>query len=324
MPRRAMGRAMRRATPRWTRHNGRRDMTSRFSLTLLAFLAGCLGIALYSLMDAVMKGLALAMGAYTTMVWRSAVGAGLSGAVWMVGKRQMPPWPSLRLHILRGVVMAVMALLFFHSITLLPLAEAIALSFIAPLIALYLAAVLLKERVGRAAIAASVLGILGVAVIVFGRVHSDAANGTRSWEGVTAVLASAVLYAYNLVLARKQAQIAPPAEVAFFQNLVVCAVLLPAVPWLLKTDVVVDWPMVVLAAALSVCSLFIMTWAYARAEAQVLIPDEYTAFVWAAICGWVFFNEVLTVPVLAGTALIVTGCLISAHASARKPPQPVA
>ena len=74
-----------------------------------------------------------------------------------------------------------------------------------------------------------------------------------------------------------------------------------------------------------VCAvLFIVTWAYARAEAQVLIPVEYTAFIWAAICGWVFFGEALTWPVLAGTALIVAGCLISAHASTRKAPPPVA
>ena len=299
-------------------------MTRRFPLPLIAFMAACVGIAFFSLMDAAMKGLALALGAYTAMVWRSVVGLGLSGAVWLCGPRRWPPWPALKLHIMRSVMMAAMALLFFHALTLLPLAEAIALSFVAPLIALYLAALLLKERVGRATIIASILGLLGVIVIVLGRMQSGLDGGERSWEGVISVLASAVLYAGNLVLTRKLAQVAPPDEIAFFQTAVILLVLLPLAPWFLKTGIAIDWAMVTLAAALSTGSLFIVTWAYARAEAQVLIPVEYTAFIWAAICGWVFFGEALTWPVLAGTVLIVAGCLISAHASTRKAPPPVA
>jgi S-adenosylmethionine uptake transporter len=67
------------------------------------------------------------------------------------------------------------------------------------------------------------------------------------------------------------------------------------------------------AAVLAVISLLLMSWAYARAEAQVLIPVEYTAFVWAAFFGWLFFAEPVTMPVLLGTALIVAGSLIAAR-----------
>ncbi len=43
-----------------------------------AFLVGVLGIALFSAMDAVMKGLVLAIGTYVTMFWRNLAGIGLS------------------------------------------------------------------------------------------------------------------------------------------------------------------------------------------------------------------------------------------------------
>lgn len=290
----------------------------RHPATLAAFLAACAGVMLFSFMDAAMKGLGLALGAYNALLWRNLAGLGISGAAYAFQPTGWPTRAAMRLHIWRGMVVAVMALLFFWSITVLPLAEAIALSFIAPLIALYLAAVMLGERIGREAIIASVLGIIGVAVIMTGRMGGEA-HGDKAWLGVAAVLASAVLFAYNLILARQQAQIARPGEIAFFQTLTVLGCLSLGAPWLAVVPAAEHWPMIAGAALLAVTSLYLLSWAYARAEAQVLVPVEYSAFVWAALCGWVFFAEPLTWPVIAGTVLIVTGCLIAARAK----PQPM-
>ena len=288
------------------------------SVTLTAFLVACVGVLLFSVMDAAMKGLALALGAYNALLWRNIAGVAISGTAYAF---QPTGWPSravLRLHIWRGVDVAAMAILFFWSITVLPLAEAIALSFIAPLIALYLAAVLLGETIGRAAIIASILGLAGVGVIMTGRFGGGSYSEESLW-GVAAVLTSAVLFAYNLVLAREQAQVAKPAEIAFFQTLTVLICLGTAAPWLAVVPALDHLPLIVCSAALAVTSLHLLSWAYARAEAQILIPVEYTAFIWAAICGWIFFDEALTWPVVGGTVLIVSGCLIAAQAR----PQPV-
>jgi S-adenosylmethionine uptake transporter len=59
----------------------------------------------------------------------------------------------------------------------------------------------------------------------------------------------------------------------------------------------------------------LLSWAYGRAEAQVLLPIEYTAFVWAALFGWLFFAEAVTLETMAGVALIVIGCWIAARRS---------
>ena len=121
---------------------------------LTAFFVGILGIALFSGMDAVMKGLVLAIGTFATMFWRNLVGVGLSGAIYL---GRGAPWPSrstLRLHISRGALSTVMGFLFFWGLARVPLAQAIALAFIAPLIALYLAAVMLHETIGGRTLAA--------------------------------------------------------------------------------------------------------------------------------------------------------------------------
>ncbi|MEY4056480.1 MAG: hypothetical protein RL519_1815, partial [Pseudomonadota bacterium] len=53
-----------------------------------------------------------------------------------------------------------------------------------------------------------------------------------------------------------------------------------------------------------------------RAEAQALLPIEYTAFIWAALFGWLVFAEPVAVETLAGVALIVIGCWIAARKAA--------
>jgi S-adenosylmethionine uptake transporter len=281
------------------------------------FMVAAAGIGTFSLMDAAMKDLALSIGAYNAVMWRNSVGALLMGVLFVGTRQKWPPAHLLKMHLWRSIVVAVMAVSFFWSLTKLPLAEAIGLSFIAPVIALYLAAVMLKETIGKEAIWASLAGLGGVAIIMAGRL-SGHYTMDHIW-GAAAVLFSAVVFAYNLILARRQAQVSGPIEIAFFQNLFVALTLGLAAPWFLQPIGMSDAPMVGVSAALAVISLLLLSWAYARAEAQILIPVEYTAFVWAAFFGWLFFAEPITWPVLLGTALIVGGSLIAARAK----PMPV-
>ena len=59
----------------------------------------------------------------------------------------------------------------------------------------------------------------------------------------------------------------------------------------------------------------LLSWAYARAEAQALLPVEYTGFIWAALFGWLMFGEAVTVATLAGVVLIVIGSWIATRKS---------
>jgi S-adenosylmethionine uptake transporter len=278
----------------------------------IPFLVACGGVGFFSLMDAAMKDIALAIGAYNAVIWRNSLGALLMGVLFVATRQKWPHIGVLKIHLWRSIVVSVMAVSFFYSITVLPLAEAIGLSFIAPVVALYLAAVMLGEKIGREAILASVAGLIGVVIIMAGRLSGDYTS-EHIW-GAGAVLFSAVVFAYNLILARRQAQIAGPIEIAFFQNLFVAVTLSLAAPWFLQPFAIDKGPMIAAAAVLAIISLLLLSWAYARAEAQILIPVEYTAFVWAALFGWMFFGEPVTLPVLAGTALIVCGSLIAARA----------
>jgi S-adenosylmethionine uptake transporter len=279
--------------------------------TVIPFTVALFGIATFAGMDVLMKGLSIEMGAYNAMLWRTSVALMLAVPLFLWKRRRWPEMSTIRLHVWRGVVISLMAFLFFWGLVYVPLAEAIGLSFIAPLIALYLAAVLLKEEIGNKSIFASVMGLAGTLVIIGGKLGGE--YGDNIGEGIAAILLSAVLYSYNLILQRQQALVADPVEIAFFQNSTVVSVYVLFAPFWAVAPSVEMFPSLGAAAILGLCSVLMVSWAYARAEAKILIPVEYSAFIWAALFGWLVFAEDVTVATLLGTALIVIGCLVAAR-----------
>ena len=278
----------------------------------MPFFAVAAGIGTFSIMDGLMKAASIAVGAYNAMLWRSLVGALIMVPYWLLRGGKWPQRAALRLHAARGLTSAFMATTFFYGLKYLPLAEGMAISFIAPLIALYLAAVMLGETIGRRAILASLLGLAGVVVIAAARLGQGGYDRQAAW-GIAAILASAVLYAFNLILQKRQAGLAAPIEVAAFQALTTSLFLLLVAPWLAVAPPLGVMGHVTGAALLAAVSLMLISWGYGRAETQVLLPLEYSAFIWAAIMGWVMFGEGLSLPTVAGAALIVVGCWIASR-----------
>ncbi len=273
-------------------------------------LAATLGIALFAAMDAVMKGGALAIGAYSAFLLRCLMGSVLLAPIWWWRTRIFPRGRVLRIHLVRGTVIAFMGWSFFASLVYLPLAEAIAISFVAPLIALYLARLLLGEVIRPRAVAGTVLGLVGVIVIVAGRIGRERLDGDAAF-GIALVLVSAVLFAWNLILQRQQALVSSPLEASTFQNGTVTLVLGVGAPFLLVLPDRETVMLLGLAAGLAILAAMLFIWAYARSETQRLVPIEYTGFLWASLFGWLFFAEPIRPLTVAGAVLIVIGCWIA-------------
>jgi S-adenosylmethionine uptake transporter len=277
-----------------------------------AFLVCVLGIALFSGMDAVMKGLVLTIGTFAAMFWRNLIGIGLSGVAYLPRRRGWPPRRTMAIHVARGVLSTAMGFLFFWGIGRVPLAQAIALAFIAPLMALFLAALMLDETIGRRTVGASLVAFAGVIVIFVGQARAEL--GRDALIGSVAILASAVLYALNIILMRRQALVADALEITFFQSVIVTVALAALVPIVgMSPPPPGQWPWLLLAACLAITSLILLGWAYARAEASYLAATEYTAFLWASLFGWLVFREPLSPFTVAGAALIVAGCILAAR-----------
>lgn len=279
---------------------------------VVAFVVSLAAIGVLSTMDAIMKGLVIALGIYATSVWRAIAGVVMAALFYLPQRQGWPDRRTLKIHVLRGAIITLMGLLFFWGLARTPMAQAIALTFIAPLLSLFLAAAFLGERVGRRTILGSVAAFIGVLLILAGQAQLDL--GADAIWGTVAILASAVCYAFNIVLMRAQAVAAKPPEIGFFQNGTIAALLLASLPFLGG----VSWPhghelAIVAASAMSFAGVLLFAWAYARGEASYLSVTEYSGFIWAAALGWLIFGEHVSPFTVAGAALIVGGCLYAAR-----------
>ena len=279
---------------------------------ILSFAVALAAVGVLSVMDAVMKSLVIALGIYVVSVWRSLLGALLGAAIYLPRRGDWPSRRTLRLHVARGVIISAMGVAFFWGLARTPIAQAIALTFIAPLIALFLSALFLGEKVGSRIVLASLVAFGGVAMILAGQAQADL--GQDALLGSAAILFSALCYAVNIVLMRAQAMAARPPEITFFQNATIAGVMLLSIPVFGGVDLPSGyWLPLIVASLMSTAGVLLFAFAYARGEANYLSVTEYSAFIWAAALGWFFFGEPVSPVTLAGAVLIVGGCLIAAR-----------
>jgi S-adenosylmethionine uptake transporter len=195
---------------------------------------------------------------------------------------------------------------FFYSISVLPLAEALTLSFLAPVFVALLGGLLLRERIDRRVLQALGFGLAGMLVMVWPRLQGHVSGAGL---GVAAALFSAVSYAFNLVLLRRIAMREHPTVIVAFQNIGPALCLAIPAASVFVPIAMADLLIYLGAGALGVSGHLILTSAYARAAASKLAAIEYTALVWASLLGFHLFGEVPLYTTYLGALLIIAGAV---------------
>lgn len=203
------------------------------------------------------------------------------------------------LHFVRAATGVAAMFCFFYTIAHVPLAEAILVKMTAPFFLPLTAMLWLGDRISTRTWLAILLGFVGVAFIL--------RPGTGAFNPVLLVaLLSAALMGVAKVSIRKMADTEPPRRIVFWFGFF--STLISSVP-LLQVDV---WPNATQLGWLLTIGLtatiaqICMTTAYQLASPGRVGIYNYTAVIWAASLGWVFWGETLHWTTLAGTALIVS------------------
>src|SRR4051794_38633156 len=161
-----------------------------------------LGVAIMSCMDALMKLVSATYPIGQVVGLRYGFGALFAVIAVLAFGGATPGWPAIRRNLGRAVVVLCTATCFFIAIARLPLAEAIALTFMAPLLMALLGRLILKEPVAPRAMVGLAVGLAGVLVIARGQGGGTA----HAFDplGLAAALACAFFYALSMVLMRQQ------------------------------------------------------------------------------------------------------------------------
>ncbi len=266
-------------------------------------------------MDAAIKYLAQTNHVLVVTFGRYAIGASFSLGIWAHAGRPAISAEMWRAHGLRGFVITGTALGFFWALTVLPLAEAVTLSFIYPLIIPFVARFMIGERLRLSSLAAAALGFVGVIIAAQGAPSAEEAP--LHAYGVAAVLFSALMFALAMVLLRARAQTDGAVIVGMMSSLIPAIIL--AVPTLLiaTPPTLADWPGFLVLGALAAAFMYLIARAYAGAEAQQLAPIHYTELIWATLLGYAVFHETPRPEIFAGAVLIVAASLYARNEERR-------
>ena len=225
------------------------------------------------------------------------------------------PW-----HFLRGVLIAVATTCFFTALTVMPLADNIAIFFVEPLILSLLAGVLLKEGIGWRRLAAIVVGFAGAMLIVR---PSFAAFGVYA----LLPLAAATFFAFYLLLTR---MLGARTDAVMMQvsagvgGLVTMTLLLglgafvdwPLLAW--RTPDAASWGLLVLLGLVATVAHLLIVQAFRRASAVILAPFQYLEIMAAVFWGWLVFADWPEPTTWLGIAIIVAAGLYVFHRERRR------
>jgi len=221
------------------------------------------------------------------------------------------PSEVLRVHrlglmLFRGVQLLAATTCFFTAIHYIPLADAVAIGFVAPLFVVALSVPLLGERVGPRRWAAVVIGLAGTLVIVrpgFAQVH---------WAyGLMILLA--FIFATFVINTRILTRTERPISMLFYTTLVGAGGASLTLPFVWQTPTLEQWGLMAVMGALGGTSHLMLIHAYRVATASLLAPFQYAQIIFAGFYGWLIFGDLPDQWMIAGTTILVGSGLYVLH-----------
>ncbi|MGB8811877.1 MAG: DMT family transporter, partial [Paracoccaceae bacterium] len=212
----------------------------------------------------------------------------------------------------RGLMGTLAMGLGFAGLGLLPLPEVTAIGYAAPLLTVIFAAMFLGEEVRAFRISAVVLGMVGVLIVLSPRltVVSGQAMDHAQSLGAMMVLGGAVFAALAQVFVRKLVVAEKTSVIVFYFSLTASVLSLATLPfgWVIPTPT--EAGLLVAAGLLGGVGQVLLTSSYREADASVVAPFEYASMIFALVIGYAVFDEVPSLTMIAGAALVVSAGIL--------------
>jgi len=226
-------------------------------------------------------------------------------------------WRSNRLdlQLLRGVVGVCSMTTWYYALSVLPLADAGALSFTTPIFVSLGAGLLFGEAVGLRRWTAVVLGLIGTAIVL------RPGAGMISW-GAIAALGSSILWAVSLLMAKNLAKYDSSLTISFYQPLMIAPfALLGSIPvWIWPSPEA--WLILFGMGLVAGIGNFAYVHALRIADASVSMPADYMRLLWMVGWGYLLFAEIPAISTWLGAALIIGSTLFMTWRESRLASQP--
>lgn len=208
-------------------------------------------------------------------------------------------------HISRAVVGGLAMTFWFAALARLPLPDATAISFAAPLITVVFAALILHETVRIYRWSAVVVGFIGILIILSPHLGGSV-EGPETATGSAFAFTSAVFMALAMITVRRLTGTERTSTIVIWFAGVTSIMALMSAPFGWVMPDATDFAMLLCMGLLGGVGQILLTSSYRFADASTIAPFDYSTMLWTVIVGWLVFSDVPSVEVIAG-ALIVIG-----------------
>ncbi|WP_256577050.1 MULTISPECIES: DMT family transporter [unclassified Pseudomonas] len=215
------------------------------------------------------------------------------------------------LQLLRALCLLGTSLLFTTGLLYIPLAEATAVNFLAPVLVTALSVPLLGERVTRGQWLAVICGFVGVLIIV----HP---GGELFTLAVALPLGSALLFCFYQLLTRKLSEVDSPTTSNFFAGLCNTLVMSALVPMFWHVPSVTHGLLMLALGGCGMTAHLFLTQAFRYAAPALLAPFGYCQIVFAGLLGWLLFAHTPSLTTVMGITVICLSGLAAAWQQRRQ------
>lgn len=226
---------------------------------------------------------------------------------------RVKPWQSTRIkgHFWRTFMGTCSMVLGFYAISMLPLADATALAFSQPLFSVVVAAVIVGEKVRWRRWGATIVGFVGVLVMV--RPGAE----TLQQPGALIALANAAAVALSILLVKRLSDSETPLMI--LTQFAIFSTLLLAVPaiWVWKWPDAWGWVLAVGVSLSATVGQYFWVQAFKSGEMSAVAPFEYLRLPFAVLVGWLIWGEMPVVWTYVGAAIVIASALYIAHREAQ-------
>jgi len=268
-------------------------------------------LLLFAVMSALIRGLGHTIPVGQVVFFRSAFAIVPVVIIYAARRELVTAVRTHRLpgHLGRGIISICAMFLSFAALTRLPLVDATAISFAAPLITVALAALILKERVQAYSWGAVAIGFCGVVVMLTPYLDVGQAVATGAAIGALFALLAAFCNAGTAIETRRLTETETTSAIVFYFSVFCALAGLLTLPFAWHSPSGLEFAKLVAIGLLAGVAHILLTEGYQFAPASLLAPFEYTAMVWAYILGYVMFGETPTSAVLIGTVIVTASGL---------------
>jgi drug/metabolite transporter (DMT)-like permease len=211
---------------------------------------------------------------------------------------------KLTINILRASSGFLSMTMWFYAVSMIPIADAVSISFIVPSLTTIFAIIFLKEKINIKNWISIIIGFIGVLIII--------RPGFKEFNiAYLLMIVSACFWAISNILTKILSASQQPINVVAYLTTIMTILSVPFGVFYIQPLTVFSIFLLIAMAIISNLSYFLLSKSYSKADLSIVQPFDFTRLIFSALIGYFIFDEKVDLLTIVGSLIILCGLLIA-------------